>query len=91
LTNQPFLASLQSECSVGDAGPSEQEISYTNLFNDVRTAIDFVHQRGTLKVKTLADIERYVERDDRTATMLHRLRQSGKKVLAYTLLLTRVV
>jgi len=37
----------------------EWDLSYTNLFNDVRGAIDYVHQKGSLKAKTLEDIERY--------------------------------
>eukprot|EP01094_Clydonella_sp_ATCC50884_P030488 TRINITY_DN996_c0_g1_i1.p1 TRINITY_DN996_c0_g1~~TRINITY_DN996_c0_g1_i1.p1 ORF type:complete len:453 (+),score=164.78 TRINITY_DN996_c0_g1_i1:620-1978(+) len=60
------------------------DISYSNLFQDVRSAVDFIHQQGMLKTRTMEDLERYIERDDRTAKLFDRLRKNGKKVFLMT-------
>ena len=36
-----------------------------NIFQDVRSAMDYVHMKGTLKEKTCEDLEKYVHKDPR--------------------------
>ena len=48
------LANLDLKNSIIDANTSN--ISYMSLFQDVRSAMDYVHIRGELKSKTLEDL-----------------------------------
>ncbi|KAL6060009.1 Cytosolic purine 5'-nucleotidase, partial [Balamuthia mandrillaris] len=62
----------------------DMDLSFTNLFQDVRATIDYIHNKGELKAAVVADLPRFVHRDPRIATLLHRLRASGKKIFLLT-------
>ncbi|XP_041065620.1 cytosolic purine 5'-nucleotidase-like isoform X2 [Carcharodon carcharias] len=57
-------------------------MSYRHMFQDVRDTMDFVHDSGTLKKKTLANLERYVMKDPRLPLLLSRMKEVGKIFLA---------
>ncbi|CAH8606308.1 unnamed protein product [Dicrocoelium dendriticum] len=58
-------------------------MSYTSIYEDVRAARDWMHQ-GELKRRTLADLHRYLDQDNRLCTLLDRLRSNGAKVFILT-------
>ena len=52
---------------------------------DLRAAIDHIHWDSTeLKSRTLADLPRYVRRDERLPHLLASLKQDGRKVFLLT-------
>ncbi|XP_043537254.1 cytosolic purine 5'-nucleotidase-like isoform X3 [Chiloscyllium plagiosum] len=57
-------------------------ISYRNMFQDVRDTVDFIHDSGTLKKKTLGNLEKYVMKDPRLPVLLSRMKEVGKIFLA---------
>ncbi|XP_007905634.1 cytosolic purine 5'-nucleotidase isoform X3 [Callorhinchus milii] len=57
-------------------------MSYHNMFQDVRDAMDFVHDSGTLKKKTLENMEKYVMKDPRLPLLLSRMNEVAKVFLA---------
>jgi 5'-nucleotidase len=63
---------------------SEMDISFTNLFNDIRTAVDTIHGNGELKNKTIEMIDQLVERSPKLSLLLDRLEKGGKKVFLLT-------
>ncbi|XP_062817032.1 cytosolic purine 5'-nucleotidase-like isoform X1 [Anolis carolinensis] len=57
-------------------------MSFRSIFQDVREAMDHVHLSGSLKEKTLQDLEKYVVKDDRIPLLLSRMKEAGKVFLA---------
>ncbi|XP_069475110.1 cytosolic purine 5'-nucleotidase-like isoform X2 [Ambystoma mexicanum] len=57
-------------------------MSFRSIFQDVRDAMDYVHDSGCLKEKTLTDLQKYVVKDERTPLLLSRMREAGKVFLA---------
>lgn len=60
------------------------ELSYKNLFQDVRTCIDYIHNQGDLKKRVVENIAKYIEKDERMPTLLDRLRKNGSKTFLLT-------
>ncbi|XP_077991961.1 cytosolic purine 5'-nucleotidase-like isoform X2 [Glandiceps talaboti] len=59
-------------------------MSWKSIHQDVRAAVDWVHEKGAIKNKTIEKPEDYVVKDPRLPTLLHRLRQAGRKVFLAT-------
>lgn len=59
-------------------------MSYNSIFQDIRTAVDWVHTKGELKKKTVENVEEYVHKDERLPLLLDRMRESGAKVFLLT-------
>ncbi|XP_068130960.1 cytosolic purine 5'-nucleotidase-like [Hyperolius riggenbachi] len=57
-------------------------MSFRSIFQDIRDAMDYVHETGCLKEKTLQNLEKYVLKDERTPLLLSRIREVGKVFLA---------
>ncbi|XP_075063384.1 5'-nucleotidase domain-containing protein 4-like isoform X2 [Mixophyes fleayi] len=57
-------------------------MSFKSMFQDVRDAMDYVHDSGCLKEKTLQDLNKYVLKDERIPLLLTRMREVGKVFLA---------
>jgi HAD superfamily 5'-nucleotidase-like hydrolase len=57
---------------------------YTQLFEDIRAAIDEAHRDDTLKSVIKADLAGYIQKDPNLAETLHKLRSSGKKLFLLT-------
>lgn len=61
-----------------------QTIDYAKLFADVRECADISHQDGSILDEVLADLPRFVERDEKLGTLLHKLRSAGKRLFVLT-------
>ncbi|XP_038070687.1 cytosolic purine 5'-nucleotidase-like isoform X2 [Patiria miniata] len=59
-------------------------LSWESIFEDTRNAVDYVHIGGTLKEKTVENLEEYVIKDPRLPTLLQRMRDHGRKVFLVT-------
>ncbi len=59
-------------------------VSYYQLFEDIRYCIDLAHRDRSLKDAIMADVARYIGRDDRMASALHKFRSTGKKLFLMT-------
>jgi HAD superfamily 5'-nucleotidase-like hydrolase len=57
---------------------------YAQLFSDIRESIDEAHRDGTILNPVMADPARFIERDERLASTLHKLRSSGKRLFVLT-------
>eukprot|EP00698_Gefionella_okellyi_P013160 TRINITY_DN3589_c0_g1_i1.p1 TRINITY_DN3589_c0_g1~~TRINITY_DN3589_c0_g1_i1.p1 ORF type:complete len:356 (-),score=97.55 TRINITY_DN3589_c0_g1_i1:656-1723(-) len=79
---------LEATFGAGADGVGQKDsalsVTYVNLFDDVQGAVDWVHQQGELKKRTLEDMPRYVKRDARLNHMLQRLHECGSKVFLLT-------
>lgn len=52
------------------------------MFQDVRDAVDWVHYKGSLKEKTVENLEKYVVKDGKLPLLLSRMKEVGKVFLA---------
>ncbi|XP_066506719.1 5'-nucleotidase, cytosolic II, like 1 [Hoplias malabaricus] len=57
-------------------------MSYKSMFQDVRDAMNYLHETGSLKERTLKNLEKYVIRDPRVPEMLSRIKSVAKVFLA---------
>eukprot|EP01087_Luapelamoeba_hula_P008146 TRINITY_DN201_c0_g2_i1.p1 TRINITY_DN201_c0_g2~~TRINITY_DN201_c0_g2_i1.p1 ORF type:complete len:582 (-),score=105.90 TRINITY_DN201_c0_g2_i1:104-1849(-) len=62
----------------------DMDVSFKNLFQDVREVMDYIHNFGEMKKRVLADISKYIQKDPRIAVLLDRLRKSGAKTFLLT-------
>ncbi|CAB1332863.1 unnamed protein product [Coregonus sp. 'balchen'] len=72
-----FLKSCQKGFKHGDLF-----MSFRSMFQDVRDAMDFVHDTGTLKESTLKNLDKYVVRDPNLPVLLTRIKEVAKVFLA---------
>ncbi|KAK9968110.1 hypothetical protein ABG768_002452 [Culter alburnus] len=57
-------------------------MSHRSMFQDVRDAMDHLHDTGTLKERTLKNLEKYVIKDPRLPVLLSRIKEVAKVFLA---------
>ncbi|XP_008302244.1 5'-nucleotidase, cytosolic II, like 1 isoform X2 [Stegastes partitus] len=57
-------------------------MSFRSMFQDVRDAMDFIHDTGILKERTIKNLEKYVVRDPKLPVLLTRIREVAKVFLA---------
>ncbi|KAM6984845.1 5'-nucleotidase, cytosolic II, like 1 [Aplochiton taeniatus] len=57
-------------------------MSYRSMFQDVRDAMDHIHDTGSLKDKTVKNLEKYVIRDPNLPVLLRRIKEVAKVFLA---------
>ncbi|XP_071090946.1 cytosolic purine 5'-nucleotidase-like isoform X1 [Haliotis cracherodii] len=62
----------------------ELYMSFKSIFQDVRSAVDWLHYNGTLKDETVKEMDKYVHRDERLPLLLQRLRRHGAKTVLIT-------
>jgi HAD superfamily 5'-nucleotidase-like hydrolase len=62
----------------------KQPLSYTQLYDHIRDAIDTVHRDNSLKAVIRQNIGRYIFKDPELAASLHKLRSGGKKLFVLT-------
>ncbi|XP_011149953.1 cytosolic purine 5'-nucleotidase isoform X2 [Harpegnathos saltator] len=62
----------------------ELTMSFRSIFQDVRSAVDWIHLHGDLKTKTIENLDEYVKKDERLPMFLTRIRESGAKVFLLT-------
>uniref|UniRef100_S4RHN3 Cytosolic purine 5'-nucleotidase n=1 Tax=Petromyzon marinus TaxID=7757 RepID=S4RHN3_PETMA len=67
-----------------DTGVKEGDLfmSFKSMFQDVRDAVDWVHIMGTLKEKTLENVEKYVAKEPKLPLLLSRMQEVAKVFLA---------
>lgn len=78
-TNAPRYQSERTGVKIG-----ELFMSFRSIFQDVRSAVDFVHLHGDLKSKTVENLDYYVKKDARLPLLLNRIRDSGIKTFLLT-------
>lgn len=59
-------------------------MSFKSIFQDVRSAVDYVHIHGDLKSKTIENLDLYLKKDKRLPTFLSRITESGAKLFILT-------
>ncbi|KAK7895703.1 hypothetical protein WMY93_021028 [Mugilogobius chulae] len=57
-------------------------MTYRSMFQDVRDAMDYIHDKGMLKDQTIKNLEKYVEKDPRLPYLLTRIKEVAKLFLA---------
>ncbi|GLD55250.1 cytosolic purine 5'-nucleotidase-like protein [Lates japonicus] len=57
-------------------------MSYRSMFQDVRDAMDFIHDTGSLKERTIKNLEKYVLSDPNLTILLTRIKEVAKVFLA---------
>ncbi|XP_042365086.1 5'-nucleotidase, cytosolic II, like 1 isoform X2 [Plectropomus leopardus] len=57
-------------------------MSYRSMFQDVRDAMDFIHDTGALKERTIKNLEKYVIKDPNLPVLLNRIKTVAKVFLA---------
>ncbi len=62
----------------------ELDISFLQLYDDIRFAIDMAHRDGSIKVRIMADVEKYIIADPELAIVLHKIRSAQKKIFLMT-------
>lgn len=75
-TNCPRYTSCETGFKDGDLF-----MSYKSMFQDVRDAVDWVHFKGTLKEKTVENLEKYVVKDAKLPLLLSRMNEVSKVFL----------
>jgi len=60
------------------------EISYRNLFDDVRHAIHTSHIDDSMKIEVINNLEKYIEPNPKLAVLLDRMRKQGRKTFLLT-------
>ncbi|KAJ1521408.1 hypothetical protein ONE63_003082 [Megalurothrips usitatus] len=78
-TNAPQYAREKTGVKAGDLC-----MSFKSIFQDVRSAVDWVHIHGDLKSSTIENLDEYVKKDERLPMFLARIRESGAKVFLLT-------
>lgn len=63
---------------------SKFELSYDNLFADVRSTNDIIHENDTCKQETMKDLKKYVVKNEKLSLLLDRFRTAGKKCFLLT-------
>ncbi|MEE6485935.1 hypothetical protein FKM82_014457 [Ascaphus truei] len=54
---------------------------FRSMFQDVRDAVDWVHYKGSLKEKTLENLQKYAVKDPKLPLLLSRMNEVGKVFL----------
>uniref|UniRef100_A0A672JGR6 5'-nucleotidase, cytosolic II, like 1 n=1 Tax=Salarias fasciatus TaxID=181472 RepID=A0A672JGR6_SALFA len=57
-------------------------MSFRSMFQDVRDAMDFIHDMGILKDRTIKNLDKYVIKDPDLLVLLNRVREVAKVFLA---------
>lgn len=79
-----FTNSRQYSREITGVKEGELTMSFKSIFQDVRSAVDWIHEHGNLKTKTIENLDVYVKRDKRLPMFLSRIRESGAKVFLLT-------
>lgn len=59
-------------------------MSFKSIFQDVRSAVDWIHLQGSLKQETINNLDQYVLKDDRLPLLLQRMKENGRKIFLLT-------
>ncbi|MDQ3231973.1 MAG: HAD-IG family 5'-nucleotidase [Pseudobdellovibrionaceae bacterium] len=64
--------------------PGQIQKSYRQVYSDLREWIDLSHQDGSIKLRVLAEPEKYIDRDKNLVETLVKLLDGGKKLFVIT-------
>ncbi|XP_055300757.1 cytosolic purine 5'-nucleotidase isoform X2 [Sitodiplosis mosellana] len=78
-TNSPEYTREKQGVRAGDLF-----MSFKSIFQDVRSAMDYIHLHGDLQDATVANLDKYVRKDPRLPMVLSRIRESGAKCFLLT-------
>ncbi|XP_013192936.1 cytosolic purine 5'-nucleotidase isoform X2 [Amyelois transitella] len=78
-TNSPQYTREKTGVRCGDLA-----MSFRSIFQDVRSAVDYVHIHGDLKKKTIENLDLYLKKDERLPMFLSRITESGAKLFILT-------
>ena len=80
------ILNLNNNYLSGDTGVRSGDIfvSFKAIFQDVRQAIDHVHNDGDLKRLTVENLDYYVVKDERLGTLFDRMHENNGKVFLLT-------
>uniref|UniRef100_A0A674N5G9 5'-nucleotidase, cytosolic IIb n=1 Tax=Takifugu rubripes TaxID=31033 RepID=A0A674N5G9_TAKRU len=81
ILNTLFNLVLSWPCETGFKN-GDLFMSYKSMFQDVRDAVDWVHFKGTLKEKTVENLEKFVVKDGKLPLLLSRMKEVAKVFLA---------
>ena len=59
-------------------------MSFKSVFQDIRSAVDYVHIQGSLKKVTCENLSKYVVKDERLPELMQRIINSGAKTFLLT-------
>jgi len=59
-------------------------MSFKSVFQDIRSAVDYVHMKGDLKKDTCKNLSKYVVKDERLPELMQRIQNSGAKTFLLT-------
>ncbi|XP_071946898.1 cytosolic purine 5'-nucleotidase-like [Antedon mediterranea] len=59
-------------------------MSWESVFQDVRSAVNWIHDKGALKNKTVENVEEYVIKDPQLPVLLQRMQDHDRKVFLVT-------
>ncbi|XP_062869931.1 5'-nucleotidase, cytosolic II, like 1 [Trichomycterus rosablanca] len=76
-TNGPRYKNCQKGFKHGDLF-----MSFKSMFQDLRDAMNFIHDTGCLKEKTVQNLDKYVIKDPRIPVLLTRIKEVAKVFLA---------
>uniref|UniRef100_A0A674M9L7 Cytosolic purine 5'-nucleotidase n=1 Tax=Takifugu rubripes TaxID=31033 RepID=A0A674M9L7_TAKRU len=79
--NSPLMLSHLCSCETGFKD-GDLFMSYKSMFQDVRDGVDWVHFKGSLKEKTVENLEKYVVKDPKLPLLLSRMKEVAKVFLA---------
>ena len=63
---------------------TDESVDYAKLFADVRECADLSHLDGSILDVVVADLPKFVERDEKLGTLLHKFRSAGKRLFVLT-------
>jgi 5'-nucleotidase len=84
LFNLPEACLLSDLIVYLESSGLHNKLSINNLFQDIRSAMDFVHLQGELKEHTLKNMEKYIKTSPKISILLNRLKKAGIKLFLLT-------
>ena len=82
LSSQYYFV-LSPQVDLKDKNPDLIDKTYTQMYKDVRAAVDMCHKDGSIKDKVMQAPADYILYDDALVRLLLQLRQAGKKVVCH--------
>ncbi|XP_071723965.1 uncharacterized protein [Rutidosis leptorrhynchoides] len=81
---EAYLFSQLVDFIDNNPGKVPKGVDYTQMYKDVRAAVDLCHRDGTLKQMVAKDPKRYINEDKCIVPMLQMLRDSGRSTFLVT-------
>ena len=82
-----FIACKESGQVTSDSDEQvdqDARLSYWSLFDDIRECVQAIHSDSSLKTTVMADLDKYIKKDERLPLLFDRMRKAGKKIFLLT-------